>query len=481
MNISLKCPECKRILSLPLSAAGKSVCCPMCTAVFNADVDPDGNAPVPSTPSARGLEPDAADTGIPAANWPAANTADTASPVPPKTLPDSGPPRVMKPGTATSRHLPKGWAGGYTVVIGIFLLFCFVRAFFDSPTPIYKLPPQFPAELFLSSPRGHPLQATGEWRVFTDDAVRLVENRRDPPDARVIHLPQGHVTSLVFMRDADLIVGSDNGQIYKIDANTGFIKSTFNRIFECPILAASTDRSYVAIASSSEPELVVDVELPGLSRSVQVPAVPDVSSGAGSLAFAPDCHTLAYVEAGQLCCFGNADWEHEIGKAFSAHVKSFAFAPTGSTIAVALDDGTLNVWSLLTTRSTHAFHVELVSAPCYSPDGRLVAGCTAEAELFVWDLTRGILSKKWRDPKNPQAFRTGVFAPDGKRFAVWQNDGVIRVWDVQSGKVLTDLPAERCDPERPPPVLIFQKDGNTLVAGGGQTVTFWDVSDTKKP
>jgi katanin p80 WD40 repeat-containing subunit B1 len=210
---------------------------------------------------------------------------------------------------------------------------------------------------------------------------------------------------------------------------------------------------------------------------MQVAAIPDISSGAGSLAFAPDSHTLTYVDSGQLVCFGNVDWEAR--KAFSAHVKSFAFGPTGSTMAVAHDDGTLSVWSLLTMRSTHHFHVQLVSVPSLSADGRLMAGCNSEAELCVWDLKQGILSKKWRAPKNPQGFRTGVFAPDGKRFAAWQNDGVIRLWDVQAGKVLTDLPAERCDPELPPPVLIFQKDGNTLIAGGGHTVTFWDVSDTK--
>jgi WD40 repeat protein len=281
------------------------------------------------------------------------------------------------------------------------------------------------------------------------------------------------------MSHTDLIVGSDKGQIYKLDASTGLIKSVFKRIVKCPILAASADSSYVAIASRLEPELVIDVELPGFSRLVQVSAVPDVGSGAGSLAFSPDSKTLAYVEAGQLHCLRNGDWEEQKDVAFAAKVKSFAFGPTGSTLAAALDDGTLNVRSLRTQESTHTFHVDLVSAPSFSPDGRFIAGCNADAELCIWDLKQGILSQKWRDPQNPQGFRTGVFAPDGKRFAAWQNDGTIRLWDVQTGKVLTDLPAERCDPELPPPVLIFEKDGNALIAGGGHTVTFWDVSDTR--
>src|SRR5262245_42956475 len=68
-----------------------------------------------------------------------------------------------------------------------------------------------------------------------------------------------------------------------------------------------------------------------------------------------------------------------------------------------------------------------------------------------------------------------TFTPDGKTLIAGCEDHVIRLWDVESGKVVSTLEGHvglEC--------MAISPDGKTLASGGIETIKLWDVSDPKK-
>ena len=66
-----------------------------------------------------------------------------------------------------------------------------------------------------------------------------------------------------------------------------------------------------------------------------------------------------------------------------------------------------------------------------------------------------------------------AFAPGSRRFAAGSNDGVVRLWDRDTGKLLRELKQERWT--RPPMNLIFAADGRSLAWWDG-SVRIWEVA-----
>jgi WD40 repeat protein/predicted Ser/Thr protein kinase len=82
-----------------------------------------------------------------------------------------------------------------------------------------------------------------------------------------------------------------------------------------------------------------------------------------------------------------------------------------------------------------------VRALAVSPDGRLVATCTAENDAKVWDLAGGKPVPELLP--HPHRVEGVAFSADGRTLATWCPDG-LRFWDVAAGKVVGQYrPAEQ--------------------------------------
>ena len=151
-------------------------------------------------------------------------------------------------------------------------------------------------------------------------------------------------------------------------------------------------------------------------------------------------------------------------------VRAVAFAPDGATIASGgLEmDKTFKIWdvrtgALVRAASGHETVGQLYAelhAVAYAPGGKLVATAGRDGLLLVWDAETGQL--RHRLAAHRGAALALAFAPGGGTLASGGEDRVIRLWDLASGRLLRALAGHRdavC-------ALAFAPDGKTLASAG---------------
>jgi len=109
-----------------------------------------------------------------------------------------------------------------------------------------------------------------------------------------------------------------------------------------------------------------------------------------------------------------------------------------------------------------------------SPDGQKVA--VAQRTSFnLWDFVKLETTNRFTFPEsaNGYLYRTGLFSPDGKRFAAGfesnVSGGKAIVWDVASGKILAEFDSKQNGIQ----FLAFAQDGGLLAGAGKQTSAIW--------
>lgn len=197
-------------------------------------------------------------------------------------------------------------------------------------------------------------------------------------------------------------------------------------------------------------------------RLWQVATGQEVQSfeGGGPVAFSPDGKCLA---CGTLLSKENGGWVQ--GMRVLASFKS--------------DRQSIRIWDLSSGKKVRQFETLAVEGHVhtllFAPDGRTLAYHTQDDSAFhLWDVVTG-KKRPFRPhlPKDQKTIAGFAFSPDGKTIATGGWDGIVRLWEVATGKERRALAGHigyvNC--------LAFSPDGKKLASGSQDTTALiWDLS-----
>ena len=159
-----------------------------------------------------------------------------------------------------------------------------------------------------------------------------------------------------------------------------------------------------------------------------------------------------------------------------APVTALAFLLENTVLAVAYDDGVVNLWdaktgALLSSLPTSAQAPGLMQA---SPDGRWLALSADLNTVQIWGVKENTSVAKLQGRAAPVRL---VFSVDGKQLASIDKDLGVMLWDIERQKIIFDLPKAKHEIL----ALAFSPNGRVLAAAdteGG--IQYWDLVGGKE-
>jgi WD40 repeat protein len=237
-----------------------------------------------------------------------------------------------------------------------------------------------------------------------------------------------------------------------------------------------------SLAFSADGKLLASLNGEGLLRLEEIRSGEELyrhrftGSYPAGLTFSPDGKILAAADSYKVHLWRWKDGGEPVALGGRRRSSSLAFSPDGKTLAIGgEDDEGVQLFDVTTNKRLRKVgERKMTMAVRYSPDGKYLAATSyLDRALIVWDAKSGDEVRKL--PCGWSALRTLAFSRDSGRVATL-DDGVIRIWDVASGKLLSDAESH----SRRPNVVRLLKDDVAVTSGDDGTVRFWDARTGKQ-
>ena len=326
------------------------------------------------------------------------------------------------------------------------------------------------------SPDGrHIVTASEDGTVHLLDAETGVELRQ-------LHGHSGRVYSAAFSPDGrHIVTAGEDGTARLWDAETGVeLRQFLGHNGSVHSAAFSPDGRHIVTAGEDRTIRIWDAETGSGVRQLlgHEPAIR-------SAAYSPDGRHL--VSAGEE--WGVRIWDTEPRtdvqqlRGHSGSVLYAAFSPDGQHIVTAGEDGTARLWDAETGVELRQFlgHSGRVYFAFLSPNGRHVFTGGEDGTARLWDAETGAelrqlpgFSIGWFnfDSNADGQHDLFDFSADGQRYLTVGKDGMVRIWDAETGAELRQL--------RGHSGLVyfaaFSPDGQHVLTGGEDgTARLWDA------
>jgi RNA polymerase sigma factor (sigma-70 family) len=159
-----------------------------------------------------------------------------------------------------------------------------------------------------------------------------------------------------------------------------------------------------------------------------------------------------------------------------------AFTPDGRAIAVTSQGEVIHLIELVSGRTLHDFRHDgwSVRGIAFSRDGkRMAVGGYDRARgrnfTRLWEMKTGKELRLFKHGQRRHDLRALAFSPDGKTLATGADDGQLRLFDVDTGKVRKALPRDSTYLRS----VAFAPDGK-IVAVSGSSIRLYDVTTGKE-
>ena len=195
-----------------------------------------------------------------------------------------------------------------------------------------------------------------------------------------------------------------------------------------------------------------------------------------SATYSPDGSRIAVGHSG-----GIEQWDRhsrrKVGPALepSVSVVDISYSPDG-TLLLAAGGGKTNAWSI--TDGIRVLSDKDAVAAAFNHDGSLVVGSlyrdasASNPAVHIWESTGGV-EKRHLPPDNTFPWAV-AFRPDGRQFLTGGGDGLLRIWDTETGELVRQCPQHHESSIRR---AVFTPDGKCIVtASHDRTARVWDVA-----
>lgn len=145
---------------------------------------------------------------------------------------------------------------------------------------------------------------------------------------------------------------------------------------------------------------------------------------------------------------------HGIPAASSFDVYAVGFSPDGKTVASGGDDYLINVWDVRSGKGKMIRRHGQVSSLHFLPTGKSFVVGGRSADVFLLSAADGSIIRRFTG--HTQSVRHVDLSPDGKTLATTSTDGVMKMWNISTGKLLQSI-------ENAGTGVKFSPDGHLLV------------------
>jgi WD40 repeat protein len=174
-----------------------------------------------------------------------------------------------------------------------------------------------------------------------------------------------------------------------------------------------------------------------------------------------------------LQLIGNADELNSLELvAHNGRILSMAISPDGKYALSGGEDGKVCLWSLTTLVliKTLELYQGAVSWIAYSPDGKYAASAGADG-IYILDSMLGSIKLSFND--HTKEIYCVNYSQNGKLLCSSSKDGTVKIWDIQSGKLITDFILHQGSVF----AACFISDNRVISAGEDQIIRMWQIDN----